>query len=155
MRALGVEKTPYRTHLFLCFCAFARILVSCLLLRSTLSLSQFSVSSEISDRTVARHRCSTVPLKYTVVRLPLVQRYEHSFISLISNSLTNNITHSSLQRCLIPLCIELHSMLNVKEDLHVCITLTQAVNLALLPEQHAHQAHQNSPKNTKRTKRTT
>ena len=49
-----------------------------------------------SYRKVIGHNCSTVPLKSSWCAFHMVQRYQHTFVSLISDSHTKDITHFSL-----------------------------------------------------------
>ena len=81
----GVDQHHTACMFFSAFmhCALAPILVQSPHLCSTLSLSQFSFSEEISDRKVIGHSCSSVPLK-----TPLGARYKHTSISHVSDSLT-------------------------------------------------------------------
>ena len=98
---------------------------------------QHYFSSVISDRKVIGHCCSTVPLKSPWWAFRIVQRYKHSVISLISDSHTTDITHCFLGEEMYNSSV--HVMLNIKVYLRECVTLTQVVSLALLPELYAPQ----------------
>ena len=74
------------------YCALARIPVS-----SPAALhSSTDDSSVVFYRKVIGHSCSTVPLKSSWCAFHIVQRHQHTFISLISGSHTKDITHFSL-----------------------------------------------------------
>ena len=91
-------QTPYRTHVFQHVHAMARLPVASLQFpQHFLSSRRFSFSSEISERKVTEHSCSTVPLQSPWCAFHTVQRHKDTFISLVSDSHTKDtkdITHT-------------------------------------------------------------
>ena len=89
---------------------------------------------------VIAHSTSPVSLKRPWCAFHIMQRDTHSFISLISHSHTKDIDYfERMKRCATVSCNNLHLMLNTKINLRTCITHTQVINLAPLPEQHTPQ----------------
>ena len=58
-----------------------------------LFISAAHISSVNSDRSVIGHNCLAVPLNTSWCTIHIVQLYKHTFISLISDSHTKDITH--------------------------------------------------------------
>ena len=98
------------------------------------------VSSVSSDRNVVGHSCSTVPFKSPWCAFHTVQRYKHSFFSLIADSHTMDVTHFLLGETMYNSVVQQIAHHVERQDISVQVHHSDVrgqSGLAPVPEPHA------------------